>query len=57
VLYPNVDKLMVNGKNISVKFPTKTEFFKTKTPGTPFPRFLKLHVEEPAQTLLCIRKL
>jgi hypothetical protein len=45
---------MVNEKNIFVIFSARRELFKTKTPGTPLPGFLKIHVEEPAQTLLCI---
>jgi hypothetical protein len=37
VLYPNVDKLVANGKKIFVKFPARIELFKKKAPETPLP--------------------
>jgi hypothetical protein len=35
VLYPNVDKLVANGKNNFVKSPARTELFKNKAADTP----------------------
>jgi hypothetical protein len=34
VLYPNVDKLVANGKKIFVKSPAKIELFENKPPDT-----------------------
>jgi hypothetical protein len=36
-LYPNVDKLVANGKKIFVKSPARKELFKNKGPDTPLP--------------------
>jgi hypothetical protein len=36
VLYPDADKLVANGKEISVKSPARTEVFKNKSPNIPF---------------------
>jgi hypothetical protein len=37
VLYPNVDKLVANGKKIFMKSPARIEHFKNKIPDTPLP--------------------
>jgi hypothetical protein len=37
VLYPNVDKLVANGKEIFVKSPARLELLKNKAPDTPLP--------------------
>jgi hypothetical protein len=37
VLYPNVDKLVANGKKTFVKSPARIELFKNKAPDTPLP--------------------
>jgi hypothetical protein len=37
VLYPNVDKLVANGKKIFVKSPARIELFKNKAPDTLLP--------------------
>jgi hypothetical protein len=37
VLYPNVKKLVANGKKIFVKSPARIELFKNNTPDTPLP--------------------
>jgi hypothetical protein len=37
VLYPNVDKLVANGKKIFVKSPARIELLKNKAPNTPLP--------------------
>jgi hypothetical protein len=37
VLYPNVDKLAINGKKIFVKSPVTIELSKNKAPYTPLP--------------------
>jgi hypothetical protein len=37
VLYPNVDKLVANGKKIFLKSPARIELFKNKVPDTPLP--------------------
>jgi hypothetical protein len=37
VLYPNVNKLVANGKKIFVISPTRIELFKNKASDTPLP--------------------
>jgi hypothetical protein len=37
VLYPNVGKLVANGKKIFVKSPARIELFKNKAPETSLP--------------------
>jgi hypothetical protein len=37
VLYPNVDKLVANGKKVFVKSPARIELHKIKAPDTPLP--------------------
>jgi hypothetical protein len=37
MLYPNVDRLVVNGKKIFVKSPARVELFKNEAPYTSFP--------------------
>jgi hypothetical protein len=37
VLYPNVYKLVANGKKLFVNLPARREFFKNKVAETPFP--------------------
>jgi hypothetical protein len=50
VLYPNVDKLVANGKKIFVKSPARIEFLKNKAPDT----LQERHVREPDWMPLCI---
>jgi hypothetical protein len=38
VFYPNVDKLVANGKKIFMKLPARIELFKNKAPDAPLPQ-------------------
>jgi hypothetical protein len=52
VLYPNVDKLVANGKKIFVKSPARIQLFRNKAPDTSLPPTPVITHWEPGRMLL-----